>query len=339
MGGTLSEPLSNKVPPRHAGLCTGHASARLSLGTLDSGAVFLKLESKAKGRLRSYKRPPAPITVWQGGRSGDGRSVGGVGLGLAEATDRTSLTPSRGTGGKGPADLGGAQWVGLGSGREGSSARAASGRGGRDHTKGGAAAVLPGVGGPSPLLPYLQSAAPHALRRLQIDPQIRFLRRAISLCPSQKRAGARGRVSGMLADKLRASQLIPKCICPSRPIPLMETEARGLLAPLGRSPFLSHPYASAQCQVDQGLVQRRLQLLISTTIQKVRHGAPRCPLNLAPHQHHHPLPGQLVRNPGTPAYGSPTNWPLPYHSRWLLDQQTGLSPCCPSKFRLPDSEY
>lgn len=69
------------------------------------------------------------------------------------------------TGGKGPADLGGAQWVGLGSGREGSSAREASGRGGRDHTKGGAAAVLPGVGGPSPPLPYLQSTAPHALRR------------------------------------------------------------------------------------------------------------------------------------------------------------------------------
>lgn len=72
------------------------------------------------------------------------------------------------TGGSGPVDLGGVQWVGLGSGREGSSAQAASGRGGRDRAKGGAAAVLPGVGGLPLLLPYLPHTAPHALRDLRL---------------------------------------------------------------------------------------------------------------------------------------------------------------------------
>lgn len=71
------------------------------------------------------------------------------------------------TGGSGPVDLGGVQWVGLESGREGSSAQAASGRGGRDRAKGGAATVLPGVGGPPLLLPYLQHTAPDALRDLR----------------------------------------------------------------------------------------------------------------------------------------------------------------------------
>lgn len=51
--------------------------------------------------------------------------------------------------------------------REGSSAQADSGRGGRDRAKGGAAAVLPGVGGPL-LLPYLQLTAPNALRDLRL---------------------------------------------------------------------------------------------------------------------------------------------------------------------------
>lgn len=108
----------------------------------------LKPESKAKakGDLGSHKRPPTLITVWQrGDRSGDGSSMAG---GWAWIRGRQP------TEGSGPADLGGVQWVELGSGREGSSAQAASGRGGRDRAKGGAAAVLPGVGGPPLLLPY-----------------------------------------------------------------------------------------------------------------------------------------------------------------------------------------
>lgn len=243
--------------------------------------------------------------------------VWGGGLGLEAATDRTASLHLP-TGCKSPADLGGAQWVGLGSGREGSSTQAASGRGGRDRAKGGAAAriawsrrsfsaptVLAERGAACPKGPYN-------------SPTDGLSRRAISLCPSQKRAGARGRASEMLTDELQVSQLVHKCTCPSWPFPLMETEAGGLLMPLGLSPFLPCPCASAQCQVDQGLIQRRLQLL-STTIQKVRLGAPRCPLHLVPHQP--PLPGQftaeLALESVIPAHWhtkGPTNRPLLYHS-------------------------
>lgn len=110
-----------------------------------------------------------------------------------------------------------------------------SGRGGRDRAKGGAAAVLPGVGGPLLLLPYLQLTAPHALRDLRLTRRFACKAGQFILPFTKAREGARL----SLWDSEMSSQLVHYPSTPSWPIPLMGTTARSLLFPLGPSPFLT----------------------------------------------------------------------------------------------------
>lgn len=87
--------------------------------------------------------------------------------------------------------------------------------------------------------------------------------------------------------------------------------------------------------MDQGLVHRRLQLL-STTIQKVPQGAPRCRLLLALTSP--PLPDQLTA--GLVPRVSEHRHTVGSHALApsTVLRLTVLSPRCPSRFRRPSSE-
>lgn len=76
----------------------------------------------------------------------------------------------------------------------------------------------------------------------------------------------------------------------------METEAGGLLLPLGRSPFLPCSCASAQCQVDQGLVQGGSPFAKHHHPEGPTGGAQGALLHVAPHQPPRPppFPGQFT---------------------------------------------